>query len=179
MHPRLTFVCAAVLAALLGSVPASACIEVEPRQIIEFAPGSAFIPPDQMIALLEMLDRARNRPPRPYRVSVRGYADRSTNHDARTWAAADLALADARARALSEAMRTVGGENCVTRVALGNIPDDAPPDRTDEKDGLRLSRGVVVLEKPETEYEPREGMRIETDCGPPAPAKPQATAPAA
>jgi hypothetical protein len=179
MTPRRFRTCVALLVAALGLSHANACIEVEPRLVIEFAPGSAFIPPDQMIALINMLDHARERPG-PYRVSVRGYADRSTERDAKAWDPKELALAEARARALSEVMRTVGREECVTRVAIGNIPNDAPADRKDAKGGLRLSRGLVVLEKPDTEYEPREGLRIETDCGPPArsatpaPASPQA-----
>lgn len=159
------------VAAAFGLGRANACLEIDPHQVIEFAPGSAKIPADQMIALLTMLDRARMSDT-PYRVAVRGYADRSTEHDVKAWDPKELALAEARARALSEVMRTVAHENCVTRVALGNVPDDAPPDRHDEGGGLRLSRGVVVLEKPDAEYEPREGLRIETDCGPPAPAKP-------
>jgi hypothetical protein len=144
--------------------------------VVEFAPGSAHIPADQMIALIETIDRARDTHG-PWRVAVRGYADRATNKDARTWDPQDLALADARARALSEALRNLSGEACVTRVALGNIPDDAPPDRTTEAGELRLARGLVVYEKPDTEYAPREGLKVETDCGP-VPQPVEAPAPA-
>lgn len=168
MNVRAVLGCTALVLGLSTLPGARACIEVEPRVIIEFAPGSAVIPGDQMIALLQMLDHARERST-PYRAAVRGYADRSTQHDAKSWDPKELALADARARALSEAMRTLGRETCVTRAALGNIPDDAPADRNDKAHGLRLARGVVVLEKPDTEYAPREGLMVETDCGPPAP----------
>jgi hypothetical protein len=157
----------AVVAAGLSCLPtARACIEVEPRLVVEFAPGSAKIPADQMIKLIELIDGARDKHG-PFRVAVRGYADRSTNHDVKTWDARELALADARARALSEVMRTLGQQACVTRVALGNVPDDAPADRTTEAGEARVSRGLVVYEKPDTEYAPREGLKIETDCGPP------------
>ena len=156
----------AVLAADLACLPpARACIEVEPRLVVEFAPGSAQIPSDQMIKLIELIDGARAKHG-PFRVAVRGYADRSTEHDAKAWDAKELALADARARALSEVMRSLGGEACVTRVALGNVPDDAPADRTTEGGELRVARGLVVYEKPDTEYAPREGLKVETDCGP-------------
>ena len=156
----------AALAAALACLPAArACIEVEPRLVVEFEPGSARIPPDQMIKLLELMDAAREKHG-PFRVAVRGYADRSTNHDARTWDPQELALADARARALSEVMRTLSQQACVTRVALGTIPDDAPADRTTEGGDLRVARGLVVYEKPDTEYAPREGLKVDTDCGP-------------
>jgi hypothetical protein len=105
-------------------------------------------------------------------VAVRGYADASTNKDAKTWEAGELALADARARALSAALRLIGEQGCFTRIALGNIPDDAPPERRTEGGERRLSRGLVVFEKPDTEYAPREGLKVETDCGPDAAATP-------
>lgn len=165
MNLRLVPPLAALVAALSFLPPARACIEVEPRLVVEFAPGSAEIPSDQMIKLIELIDRARDTHG-PWRLAVRGYADRSTQKDAKAWDPQELALADARARALSAAMRGLSGEPCVIRVALGNIPDDAPADRRTEAGEPRLSRGLVVYERPDTEYAPREGMKVETDCGP-------------
>lgn len=165
MNLRLVLPLAALAAALSFLPAARACIEVEPRLVVEFAPGSAEIPSDQMIKLIELVDRARDTHG-PWRLAVRGYADRSTQKDARAWDPQELALADARARALSAAMRGLSGEPCVIRVALGNIPEDAPADRKTEAGEPRLSRGLVVYERPDTEYAPREGMKVETDCGP-------------
>ena len=169
MHPRFFRACLAAAVGILGLSTGHACMDLEPRQAVEFAPGSAVIPGDQMSALMQMLQHARELPG-PRRVIVRGYADRSTNFDAKAWAPEDLALADARARALSRAVRTLGSATCVERVALGNIPEDAPGQRTDARGGLRLARGMVVFENPDTEHAPREGVRIERDCGAPGPA---------
>ena len=168
MSPSLVRACAAFAAGILGLSVASACIELQPRQVVEFAPGSAQIPGDQMVVLMKMLEHARERPG-THQVSVRGFADRGSNHDPKSWAAEDLALADARARALSEAVRTLGNENCVYRMAFGNLPEDAPAARTDAARGPRVSRGVVVMDAADTKYEPAQGVRVETDCGPPAP----------
>ena len=50
MNARLVLALAALASGLSVLPLARACIEVEPRQVIEFAPGSAQIPADQMIA---------------------------------------------------------------------------------------------------------------------------------
>ena len=167
MSPRLSRLCAALLVGLLGLSHANACIEIEPRHIVEFEPGSAAIPPDQMLKLMQMLDHSRHLPGR--QVSVRGFADTGTDSDAKTWKAEDLALADARARALSEVVRRFGGANCVERVAIGHKPGDGPADRVDADGRQRVSRGVIVISKEERTEPAPEGIRIETDCGPPKP----------
>jgi hypothetical protein len=147
---------------------ASACIEAEPRHIVEFQPGSAQIAGDQMVKLMEMHRHANERPG-GYRVSVRGFADRATNLDPKAWTPEDVALADARARAISEMLRTLGNENCVERVALGNVPSDPPPERVDAAGRHWLSRGLVVWAQKDSKDTPQAGITIQTDCGPPAP----------
>ena len=168
MSPRRHRLCAALVVAVLGLSQASACIEVEPRHVVEFQPGSAKLDGHQMFKLLEMTRHANQRPG-GYRVSVRGFADRATNLDPKTWSPEDVALADARARALSEVLRTLGNETCVERVAIGNVPSDSAPDRVDDQGGRWLSRGLVVWAQKDSKDTPQEGIRIETDCGPPVP----------
>lgn len=162
----------AVAVAAVGAPVAKACIEHEPRQIVEFQPGSAVISGTELFELMTKINHARSRfGENRYRVSVRGFADRATEPNPVAWKPEDVALADARARALSEVLRTLGSENCVERVAIGNIPSDPAGDRVDAKGVRWLSRGLVVFATPENAYPPRDGLRIETDCGPPPPAR--------
>jgi outer membrane protein OmpA-like peptidoglycan-associated protein len=168
MTPRATLFSVALVAGVLALPQATACIEVEPRHNVEFAEGSAEIAPEQLFKLTQMLQHSGHSAGQ-HRVSVRGYADRAGSFDAKTWRAEDLALADARARALSLAMRTVGNENCVERVALGAAASDAPPVRVDDQGRRWHTSAVLVLAAPGSHDTPIDGVSIETDCGPPKP----------
>lgn len=166
-RPAISF-CAALAAAVLALPQATACIEVEPRHTVEFLEGSAEIDPTQKAKLVQMLEHA-DLSPGKYRVAVRGHADHAGSLEAKDWSPADRALADARARALSLAVRELGEVNCLERVAIGAAPGDAPPARVDAQGRRWQARALLVLARPGSQDTPKEGVSIETDCGPPAP----------
>jgi hypothetical protein len=156
-----------LLAAALGLGVASAHLSPRSSTIIEFEPGSAVF----AATAAEDLEDARLpaiQHPREYRVVVRGYADTGSNPDPRTWKAEDLALAEARARALSAAVRQNGGPACVDRIAYGHALKDWRGTRIDGK-SWGLAGGVVAIAPLASKETPEAGVPINRDCGEPAP----------
>jgi flagellar motor protein MotB len=168
---RTTRLCIALATGALALSQASACVEVEPRHNVEFLDGSAELSLEQRIKLLEILHHA-DRSLSTYRVSVRGYADKPAGFEAAAWKSEDIALADARAQAVSLAMRESGAVNCVERIALGSAPEDPPAERVDEAGQHWHARTVIVLAAQDSHDTPMAGVKVETDCGPPAPPRP-------
>ena len=156
-------------AATLGLGVASACLPTSSGTIIEFETGSAAF----ATTAAEDIEEGRLlaiQHPREYRVLIRGYADTGTNPDPQFWKPEDLALADARARALSAAVRRGGGPACVDRVAYGYALDDWRKARPRVDGGTYgLAGGVVALAPLDSTEKPETGVPMERDCGEPTP----------
>ena len=154
--------------------PPTTCVEIEPRHQVEFVEGSAVIEPGEMARLADMLGHTEHYPGK-YRLSGRGYADRAGSFDAKSWRPEDVALADARARVVSDAVRSLLSD-CVERVAIGAAPSDAPAARVDEQGRRWRASAVLVLADRDSHDTPIDGVSIESECGPPAPEKQPAPA---
>jgi hypothetical protein len=165
---------AILLVALLGLSVASARDEDRdslPRGgtgLIRFEPGSAVLPEAQR----DRFGTARESGMHfssMYNFLVRGYADSGTSKDPKSWKPEDLALADARARAMSEYLRTLGGPECVDRVAYGYALEEPPPDKYDHEPRVGVPGGELVLSRPDQHNVPPKDPRTVTDCGTVAP----------
>ena len=148
--------------ATLLAWPVAACIPDIPRHVVEFPLGSAELPEDQKRALVQVFDNAQLRTQlHLMRVSVRGFGDYRGAMDPSTWTPEDLALARARAQAMSDALTAIGIP-CIERVAMGVAPSDAPPgDARPRRPG-----GVVAVVGKHIEDTPIEGVPVEGNCRP-------------
>jgi hypothetical protein len=151
---------AAALLALASTGAARACATTVPTMTFEFAPGSAEIDKADRDELVEFLRQARALKPVPA-LTLRAFADRAGALDAKTWAQADLDLARARERAVTDALMMFGAPPPES-AAVGVAPRDAPT-RTGEDGLLRYGRaGLWVLRDEAAPERPTDGRPVPT-----------------
>lgn len=162
-------------ALLVLTAPAAlACVQPEPRQIVEFPAHSAVLTSEQRQRIADMLERVREQEGgvSRFRILVRAYPDAPTSDAPPNAPVAARQLAVMRSHALSAAVRTlVGGGACVERIAMAQPPADAGAPRDGSGGMLWHRAGVVLLQDAAQRPADRSGAAdAALDCGPPRPA---------
>jgi hypothetical protein len=159
-RPRTLLAAAAALLTLAGAGAARACVTAVPEMTFEFAPGSAEIDQADRDELAGFLNKAWALSPSPW-ISLRAFADPPGAPDAKTWAQADLDLAQARARAVTDALILLGGPLPDSTTA-GHAPTGAPT-RAGADGVLRYGRVGLWMQPPDAgSAPPADGRPVPT-----------------